>query len=45
MPMGTRPDPAVGLPPIRRPVQLSLLTRVFLANVSVLAIVALLLLF
>ena len=45
MPIGMRPDPAVGLPPIRRPVQLSLLTRVFLANVSVLAIVALLLLF
>jgi two-component system sensor histidine kinase UhpB len=43
--MGMRPDPAVGLPPIRRPVQLSLLTRVFLANVFVLALVALLLLF
>src|SRR5919198_2722920 len=45
MPMGMRPDPAVGLLPIRRPVQLSLLTRVFLANVSVLAIAALVLLF
>jgi two-component system sensor histidine kinase UhpB len=43
--MGMRPDPAVGLPPIRRPVQLSLLTRVFLANVFVLAVAALLLLF
>jgi two-component system, NarL family, sensor histidine kinase UhpB len=43
--MGMRPDPAVGLPPIRRPVQLSLLTRVFLANVFVLTVVALLLLF
>jgi two-component system sensor histidine kinase UhpB len=45
MPMGMDPDPAVGLVPIRRPAQLSLLTRVFLANASVLAIVALLLLF
>jgi two-component system, NarL family, sensor histidine kinase UhpB len=43
--MGIRPDPAVGLPPIRRPVQLSLLARVFLANVFVLTVVALLLLF
>jgi two-component system sensor histidine kinase UhpB len=43
--MGMRPDPAVGLVPIRRRAQLSLLTRVFLANASVLAIVALLLLF
>jgi two-component system sensor histidine kinase UhpB len=45
MPMGMRPDPAVGPVPIRRPAQLSLLTRVFLANASVLAVVALLLLF
>jgi two-component system, NarL family, sensor histidine kinase UhpB len=45
MPMGIRPDPAVGAVPIRRPAQLSLLTRVFLANASVLAIIALLLLF
>ena len=43
--MGTRPDSAVGSLPIRRPAHLSLLTRVFLANASVLAIVALLLLF
>jgi two-component system, NarL family, sensor histidine kinase UhpB len=43
--MGMRPDPAVGPVPIRRPAQLSLLTRVFLANASVLAVVALLLLF
>ena len=45
MPMGMRPDPAVGLVPIRRSAQLSLLTRVFLANTLVLAILALLLLF
>jgi two-component system sensor histidine kinase UhpB len=43
--MGMRPDHAMGLVPIRRRAQLSLLTRVFLANASVLAIVALLLLF
>jgi two-component system, NarL family, sensor histidine kinase UhpB len=43
--MGMDPDPAVGLLPIRRPAQLSLLTRVFLANASVLLVVALLLLF
>jgi len=43
--MGMRPDPAVGLVPIRRSAQLSLLTRVFLANTLVLAILALLLLF
>src|ERR1700750_1777898 len=45
MPMGIRPDHAVGPAPIRRRAHLSLLTRVFLANASVLAIVALLLLF
>ena len=44
MPMGKRPDPGVGRPPIRL-AQLSLLTRVFLANASVLAVATLLLLF
>src|SRR4051794_41414554 len=46
--MGAHPDPGGARPPIplmRRPSRLSLLTRVFLANASVLAILALLLLF